>query len=352
MRPLLMLRARPRSLDYAKSYFRCFSHDTSSHSTDEESSTNTSSSKDDKTVFPWRHDDKLLPRLVPGTLEHTTQGHLLSSTNTPLGNATLNAVTTAYMFLDVPIWQLFLFPIWKAELADSMSWAFTQGVSNLLCKLTNVPPSNETAAIGDDDDDKSNYEIKFQTKISQDPEKDVTEENGRNSLDGLKVMMDEKLLSLYNTSLLKDGTEILLQSRPYSAELLSLYCIPYISRSNIKNDTSLHEFYRNMLEKRAIDRSPDLAKLRKDYLETGMMESTVIAQILVWCNEKFYVKDGTSGFLLQGQEDTDDRQVPHLVRMEMTVKTEKNGTNGSFRNTLDNWIITDIDDMMEGNLVI
>ena len=69
-------------------------------------------------------------------------------------------------------------------------------------------------------------------------------------------------------------------------------------------------------------------------------------------NEKFYVKDGTTGFLLQGQEDTDDRQVPHLVRMEMTVKTEKNGTNGSFRNTLDNWIITDIDDMMEGNLVI
>ena len=42
----------------------------------------------------------------------------------------------------------------------------------------------------------------------------------------------------------------------------------------------------------------------------------------------------------------------HLVRMEMTVKTIKNGTNGSFRNTLDNSIITDIDDMMEGNLVI
>ena len=45
-------------------------------------------------------------------------------------------------------------------------------------------------------------------------------------------------------------------------------------------------------------------------------------------------------------------QTRHLVRMEMTVKTEKNGTNGSFRNTLDNWISTDIDDMMEGNLVI
>ena len=133
----------------------------------------------------------------------------MSSTNTPLGNATLNAVTTAYMFLDVPIWQLFLFPIWKAELADSMSWAFTQGVSNLLCKMTNVPPSNETAStIGDDDDDKSNYEIKFQTKISQDTEKDVTEENGRNSLDGLKVMMDEKLLSLYNSSLLNIGCQI------------------------------------------------------------------------------------------------------------------------------------------------
>ena len=106
-----------------------------------------------------------------------------------------------------------------------------------------------------------------------------------------------------------------------------------------------------MLNKPSMDRGPDLNKLRREHLETGIMESTVIAQVLVWCNEVFYVKDVDSGTILQGRGDGESRNIPHLVRMEMTVKTDKDDS-GRFRNLMGNWIITDIDDLLEGNLIV
>jgi hypothetical protein len=39
-----------------------------------------------------------------------------------------------------------------------------------------------------------------------------------------------------------------------------------------------------------------------------------------------------------------------VVRMEMTVKTQKH--DGQFANLQDEWLITDIDDLLEGNLVV
>jgi hypothetical protein len=172
--------------------------------------------------------------------------------------------------------------------------------------------------------------------------------------------MEKKLISLYQST--KDNyfltaddkeTELYLQTVVSDAELVSLYSIPYISRSNVKDDPTLLEFYRNMLEKPSMNRAPDLNKLRHEHLETGIMESTVIAQVLVECFEIFYVKDVASGAILQGQDDVTRpaRPVSHLVRMEMTVKTNKNAS-GSFRNVHGNWIITDIDDLLDGNLIV
>jgi hypothetical protein len=212
----------------------------------------------------------------------------------------------------------------------------------------------------------------------------------------LEPMMDQKLISLYQST--KDNyflttaggagdhatktttaaaeTEVCLQTVVVREELVSLYSIPYISRSNIKNDRPLLEFYRTMLEKPSMNRAPDLNKLRQEHLEMGIMESTVIAQVMVWCNEIFYVKDVATGAILQGHyhhqdpthngDDNDDddnnnggddnsparpRLVQHLVRMEMTVKTDKTAS-GSFRNVQENWIITDIDDLLDGNLIV
>ena len=95
---------------------------------------------EDKTkglLFPWRYDAVPIHRVIEGTLEYKTQGHLLSTTDMKPGNTTANALATAYMFLDVPFYQFFFFGSWKSELADSVSWAMTQAISSLLSKISN-----------------------------------------------------------------------------------------------------------------------------------------------------------------------------------------------------------------------
>jgi hypothetical protein len=95
---------------------------------------------DDKTkglLFPWRHDAVPIHRVIEGTLEQKTEGHLLTTTDMKPGNVTANSLATAYMFLDVPMYQFFFFGSWKAELADSVSWAMTQAISSLLSKISN-----------------------------------------------------------------------------------------------------------------------------------------------------------------------------------------------------------------------
>lgn len=103
-----------------------------SSSSDEHDATNASARKN---IFPWRHEEDLLPRIIPGTLDNATKGHLLSTTKMTPGNSTLNALATSFMFLDVPLYQFLFFGSWKEDLAESMSWAFTQGTTGLLSNL-------------------------------------------------------------------------------------------------------------------------------------------------------------------------------------------------------------------------
>ena len=104
-----------------------------------------------------------------------------------------------------------------------------------------------------------------------------------------------------------------------------------------------------------VNRAEGLTQLREDKLvKDGMMETTVIAQVLIWCNEIFFVKDVESGTILQGSDDQGQqiaRNVCHLLRMESRVKTTKN-KQGAFKHEHEDWIITDIDDLLGGNLIV
>lgn len=317
--------------------------------TDEESSKIASG----KVVFPWRHEESPLPRLVEGTIDHATKGQLLSTVTTKTGNVQMNALASAFMFLDVPLYQFLFFGSWKGELADSVSWAFTQGTAGLLADLAS--PSVPMNSIISD-----MYELNFHEKLGGTKAvtmeaKDDDSEKVDNPVIPLEDMLEEKLIALYQSAKennISEEVEVCLKTIPYSAELVSLYAIPYISRRNIKSDKALLNFYRTMMKKPSMDRTEDLNKLRKDKLEKGIMESTVIAQVLVWCHEVFYVKKVDSGEVIQGTADNDTaRNVPHLVRMESTVKTTKDA-GGAFRNVQEDWIITDIDDMLDGNLIV
>ena len=346
-------------------------------------------------VFPWRHEPLPLPRLIEGTIEHASKGQLLTSTDMTPGNTTMNALATAYMFLNVPWYQCFpwFFGSWKDELADSMSWAWTQSMAQVLSRMllvtttTTASSSNSSSSSSSDNENDpakeetrdaaeevdvtnlnlivDNYELDFHRTIrivrdDNEPSSlefqqlDKQRQQSSSSSSSLTDIMDDQLIQLYQSALhqAKPGEyEVRLKTLPYSAEVVSLYTIPYVSRTNLQHNPALKETYRTMLNQPSAERAPHLNKLRKEYLENGTMESTVIAQVLVWCRELFWIKDKVSGNVLLGEELDEPRNIPHLVRMEMTVKSKKSD-NGQFTNLTGDWRLTDIDDLLEGNLVL
>jgi hypothetical protein len=65
------------------------------------------------------------------------------------------------------------------------------------------------------------------------------------------------------------------------------------------------------------------------------------------------VKDLSTGAILQGSEDEKFRKVFHLVRFEMVVDTiPRTHPIVPFEMVPRNWQITDIDDHLEGNLML
>jgi hypothetical protein len=352
--------------------------------------------------FPWRHEEIPLLRLVEGTIEHATQGILVTLAKMPQSNATINALATFYMFLDVPWYELLWYSKIKEDLAQSMSYAWTRGVASLLSDMSDT---------SDDHIVKDTYGIDFHGILSTSSGPTIlsTKDNNNNNIP-LGSIFEKKLIELYqnayqklkskssSSSSLSDedngdnvsndnnnndnrSIEIRLKIVPYDMEFISLYSIPYLSRDNATKDPHLLSFYKQMLQKKGKDRTPDLNKLRKQYLDQGRMESMVIAQCLVWCKEIFYVRDVRTGEILQGTyyddpisssssssgggggtskdnviiDDDDDElpRIPHLVRMEKTVITESDVvTGGVIRNIQSDWIITDIDDLLGGNLVV
>ncbi|VEU41345.1 unnamed protein product [Pseudo-nitzschia multistriata] len=354
-------------------------------------------------LFPWRYESSPVARLIPGTPEHSKVGLLLTSQSQNVyGSSSLNAIVTAYMFLNVPWYELFWISHFKDELSSNMSWSFTQGVASLLSNLPSYGGGNPIPAnriISEEADGTCRIDFRETIEISsvgnsayrisvldEDENVDGMENNGSSCSDPidrnavqLRQMFHEKVLELYQSSMDKtaampendsSGTlvkntqrlEVRLKMNPYDTKFIGLYAIPYLSRRNAKSDASLFNLYRKMLNTTSSGRATYLSQLRQEHLETnGYMESTIIAQCLVWCEELFYVKDLATGQILQGKEVDEDsslsgatetQKTPHLVRMERTVITKRDPSTGNFDNERENWIITDIDDLVDGNLLV
>jgi hypothetical protein len=82
-------------------------------------------------LFPWRHEEQPLERLMPGTRDYQDKGLLLGG-GLVSSMPALDAYATAFFFLDVSWKKLIFIDAWKADLADSLSWAFAQGVAGIL----------------------------------------------------------------------------------------------------------------------------------------------------------------------------------------------------------------------------
>jgi len=189
----------------------------------------------------------------------------------------------------------------------------------------------------------------------------------------VEYMLESKLRKLYEASheFGKDQLRIVLQTEPVHCELVSLLFVPYITRQAIHDAPSLRHSFRNMVrevEKRSIDENgqktgfvhlvKEALKIFEEFVNSRAqydrndgsvtLESTVIAQVLIECDEVFSVTDVATGMLLQGNGEM--QRVYHLVRLEVVVKERLTQGGGKTTFEVESWQIVDWDDLEDGNI--
>ena len=177
-------------------------------------------------------------------------------------------------------------------------------------------------------------------------------------LDNTDSMVEQSLRKLYQSAheFGKHQLQVRLECRPTHARIQHLFVFPLLSRNAIQRKPALKKQYRQLLEVSAVaprEAVPIYQELVMQMLERGTGESTVICQVLIECEEIFWVKDLATGTVLQGYEDEKFRKVFHLVRFEMVAETRfpKNRII-PLEMIPGSWQITDIDDLLEGNLIL
>jgi hypothetical protein len=180
----------------------------------------------------------------------------------------------------------------------------------------------------------------------------------KETLADVNYMMQSRLRSLYHSAHLsgKDQFQIRLECTPVHAEVASLFCFPFLSRGQVKRDPSLKERYLRFLHlvtESPWDALPLVHEMQADYARNQRMDNTVLCQVMVACDEIFWVKDLATGVIVQGHEEGGVRRVWHLVRMEMVVEAQPTGRRfPPVRLIPGNWQLTDIDDLLGGNLIL
>lgn len=189
-----------------------------------------------------------------------------------------------------------------------------------------------------------------------------------------EYMMEEKLRKLYEASheFGKDSMRIILQTEPVHCELVSLLFIPYITRQAVHDAPSLKHSFKNMfreVEKKRINPETgepiNFVQLVREAFKTfevyvnsraqfnrddgyASMESTVIAQVLITCDEVFSVTDVATGMIMQGNGKK--QRVSHLVRLEVPIKERIPPDGGKPLFEVGSWQIVDWDDLEDGNI--
>ena len=237
--------------------------------------------------------------------------------------------------------------------------------------VTEEESSDEVATPKEEDDTKA--EETDDTSIDKQQKNDIdNDDNDEDTTPEVEYMMEEKLRKLYEASheFGKDQMRIKLQTVPRHCELVSLLFIPYLTRNAVKEAPSLKHVFRNMFREfeKIIHEKGELINITQltregfgigvEYANSRMqynkvddffvLESTVIAQVLVTCDEVFSVTDAATGMLIQG--DGEKQRVYHLVRLEVAVKQKIPTGGGKATNEVGSWQIVDWDDLVGGNL--
>ena len=294
----------------------------------------TAKRKDPLALFPWRHKDTVPPRLQER--EREFQNDWIGYDMSTYYVSTL----TGKVYLDVPLFAS-LGQGWRNELADACAWAFTEGVNEIISNVYQNHNSEETSK-------SSDFPISFdytKPELSM----DEGEQNNLNRSNGEStesIILEQSLLELYQNARNsgKSQIQVHLASKPTGAKLHSLHSLPMLSRSYAERYPDRVAEYERIRcpESRSFESSNKF--LNQMLEQTGTIETTLFAEVFLYCDEVFRVSDLQSGALLQGHDDGKIRQVLHGVRLERLVSwTPETGKAKG------NWMITDIDDLLDGN---
>ena len=280
-------------------------------------------------IFPWRHESKIysLARFTPGTKEFET--------TVPFPT---NQTLFASMFLGVPLWDIFLFGGWKADLSKNMTYAFLQGLAGIMSNVYKIP---RDSALVDNEG-----AVKFSFPL-EDASKDGDDESPPDLNQMLAPPLRELFKSAHESG--RDQLRILLETKPKKSLFYGLHVVPLYTRDAIEADPSiLKTLYNNgdpdWNELTSIMHTRSLEQLER----YGYVETSVAAEVYILCEEKFQVIDAKTGVVLQGQQGAPIAQeVGHVVTFEMTSKIRVRDTFPfGYRIELGNWQIIDIDDLV------
>jgi len=195
--------------------------------------------------------------------------------------------------------------------------------------------------------------------------KELLDKQEKEQYDYKKDMLEKELRGLYeaahayNTKKLR----IKLATKPISAKISNLMLVPFLTRSDVQQTPDLRHSFQNIwmhigrleqnngrpltIREIFVQTMQELEKLASSQANKnrGVIESTIIAQVVVDCREIFLVKDTEIGRVIQG-DASGEKNVTHLVRFEAVVRGRVDGGHLE----MGSWQITDWDDLLDGNV--
>ena len=336
-----------------------------------------------RAVFPWRHSVAPLPRLVPDSYEYFADGGSIGPSLPHVNKIVRTALKwNSAAMLNVPIYKIMLFRGWEEDMAEQFAHAFGVSVAGMLANTYRVPVEGISRASGGSGDGDtpgvSEFAVDFNHAIEPRSENtDITEEmkaHGATEEEKVKdtevcpesqCMMECHLRSLYKASRehARHKLQIRLQMNTVSAKIESLIFLPSLTRKHVEQTPALRHSYRKIykdLVRKEIEQGSKLGMQQvctevMDHIENlagrtinkdGWVESTVIAQVSVQCQEIFTVRDVELDEIVQGDPESRVNNVCHLVRFEIVVRSHA----AADKFELCSWQITDWDDLLGGNI--
>lgn len=179
-----------------------------------------------------------------------------------------------------------------------------------------------------------------------------TEEQEREAQAYVEKTLESSLSKMYD-SIDWSSFRVRLAVQPVSWRLEHIFVVPVLSRDAVCRDPALKGAYRRIEETYQENRDlGEIRRLAEELVETTSNAEgrTLLADLSVLCNESFLVQHRTTGDIVQGEEEDEERQEPlrqsrlatHLVRFEMDLQR---GTSKAPQ-----WQIIDWDDMLDGNV--